>query len=214
MDLLGVMVEAGRWLLRVLAVVLPLLAWQWIFALARPYRGDTGPLGLTLAAGVMIGLAALAELFPFSPLSWDAIVAPGGLWDLSVPEFLSLSVRIVRRAVPALLAALRHGDEQRNVRTWLGAAAALWFIRLAIGLLAWPKRGGGQFLLAEIACFVAALFGTIYAGPLLLWSANRLNFWLFLVVVLLIQDYRYDRPPILQRLLRIVGRHRSVTAAD
>ena len=201
MDLLAFIGGAGRWLLRALLVIAPLLAWQWTITLGQPYRAKTGAIGPTLVASTMVGLGALVALLPGTTLTWDAIVTSGGFWDLTVPEFLAVSVDIVRQALPALLATLRFDDERRNVQSWIAAALALWFIRLAIGLIAGPPRGGSQFLLAEIAGFVIGVFATIYAGPLLMWSVNRLNFWIFLVLILLIQDFRYCDPPLTVRLL-------------
>ena len=54
-------------------------------------------------------------------------------------------------------------------------------------------------------------FASVHAGALGVWLINRLNFWLFLVVILLIQDQRYYDPPLLRRLARwvagLAGRH-------
>lgn len=200
MDVAAFMGEAGHLLLRVLLVIAPLLVWQWTIALGQPYRASAGPVGLTVAASTMVGLAALAALMPQATLTWDAIVPHGGFWDLTLAEFLSLSFDIMRRAMPALLATLQFDDDQSNFQNWLAMAIALWLIRLAVGLIARPARGGWRFLGTDLASFIVGVFATIYAGPLLLWSVNRLNFWLFLLLILLIQDCRYDEPPLVFRL--------------
>src|SRR6185312_3609305 len=186
-----------------------LLAWQWTIGLAAHYRANAGPVGLTVAASVMVGIGALAALLPGATLTWDAIIAPGGFWDLTLWEFMSLSIDIARRAIPTLLATLQFDDERRNFQAWIAAALALWFVRMAIGLIAAPRHRGGRFLIAELATFAVGVFGAIYTGPLLLWSVNRLNFWLFLLLVLFIQDWRYDEPPLVVRLAaRLTGRAR------
>jgi len=217
MDVLAVIGATGRLLLGVLAVIAPLLIWQWTIVLARSYRGRPGPAGLTVAASVMVGIAALAALIPGSILTWDAIAARGGFWELSLREFLSVSVGIARQAIPALQATLQFDDQRRNFQAWLAAAFALWLVRMVLGLVAGPPRGVRRFLLAELVCFVVGVFATIYAGPLLLWSINRLNFWIFLVLILLIQDCRYDEPPLILRLaarpIRMFHQHHALPSA-
>ena len=86
MDLLAFIGGAGRWLLRALLVIAPLLAWQWTITLGQPYRAKTGAIGPTLVASTMVGLGALVALLPGTTLTWDAIVTSGGFWDLTVPE--------------------------------------------------------------------------------------------------------------------------------
>ena len=78
----------------------------------------------------------------------------------------------------------------------LAGGAALWHGPVLPG-------GGGD-------AFIAGALGTIYLGPLVLWSIDRLNFWLLLIAILLIQDYRYDDPPLFGRLVGAVSnaRHR------
>jgi hypothetical protein len=201
MDVLAFLGETGRLLLRVLVVIAPLLVWQWTFTQTRVYRDGTGPAALTVVASSMVGLAALTALLPDTTMTWDAIVAPGGFWDLSLPEFLWLAAGIARRALPNLLATLQFDDDRSNFQAWLAAAFALWFLRMAIGLLVvGPPGRGRRFLIHEFVTFVVGVFGAIYAGPLLLWSINRLNFWLLLVAIVLIQDCRYDEPPLVLRL--------------
>jgi hypothetical protein len=110
----------------------------------------------------------------------------------------------------ALLVTLFYDDPQRDLQAWLALAFTLWAVRALAVWLAGPPLGTSRFLLAEFATFVASAIGTVYLGPLVLWSIDRLNFWLLLVAVLLIQDYRYDEPPLFGRLVGAVNaaRHR------
>jgi hypothetical protein len=201
MDVLAWMGDAGIFLLRVVLVVAPLLVWRWTIALTSPYRAGTRSVGPTLAASVMGGLGALAATLPHSIFTWDAIVSRGGFWDLKLPEFLAVAAGVVWRAIPTLLEVLQSAGAQSNLVGWIAAIIVIWSTRLAIGLHALPLRNARlRFLAAELACFLAGMFATIYLGTLLPWLANRLNFWLFLVLILLIQDYRYGHPPLLWRL--------------
>jgi len=201
-DVLEFLGEVGRVALRVFIVIAPLLAWQWVALWGRPYRRRAGGLAdPTILAGMMLGVGMLAVILRPETLVWDAIVSVGGFWDLSLTEFVELARRMVVHAPGALLAALWFDDERRDLRAWLVLAVVLWWIRVAAIWLAGPPLGTARFLAAELATFFASAFATVYLGPLLFWSINRLNFWLFLIVILLIQDYRYDDPPLLGRLV-------------
>jgi hypothetical protein len=217
MDVLEVLGEVGHFTLRAFVVVAPLLAWQWVALWARPWRRRAGGLAdPTVLAGIMLGIAMLAVILPPEGLTWDAIVSVGGFWDLGLMQFVELARSMAIHGPGALLAALRYDDARRDLQAWLALAVTLWLIR-AIGVwMAGPPDGTPRFLLAELATFAASAFGTVYLGPLVLWSANRLNFWLFLFAVLLIQDYRYDEPPLFGRLVGAVNgarrRHRPLPA--
>jgi hypothetical protein len=206
MDVLAFLGEAGLLSLRVLLLIAPLLVWQWTFALARPWRAKAGPAGLTLAASVVAGLSAFAAVLPSAALTWDGIVAPGGYWDLDLAGFLQRSADLAGDAVPALLDIFGSDDERRNFQVCIGLSVALWLIRLIAVLMTRPPRvEEAAFLAAEMTSFFIGSFAALYAFALLLWSVNRLNFWLFLVLILLIQDFRYREPPLVCRLTRWLG---------
>lgn len=210
MDVLDFLGEAGRVLLRVFIVIAPLLAWQWVALWGRPYRRRAGGLAdPTVIAGGMVGIAILAVILPPEMLSWDAIVSIGGSWDLGLTQFVELARSFVVHGPGALLVTLLYDDEQRDLRAWLALAFTLWAVRALAVWLAGPPVGTGRFLLAELATFLASIIGTVYLGPLVLWSINRLNFWLLLVAVVLIQDYRYDEPPLFGRLVGAVNAARQ-----
>jgi hypothetical protein len=217
MDVLEFLGEAGRVLLRVFIVIAPLLAWQWVALWARPYRRRVGGLAdPTIIAGMMVGVAILAVILPSEALTWDAIVSVGGFWDLDLMSFVELARSMVLHGPGALLTTLIYDDERRDLQAWLALAITLWAIRVISVWMAGPPRGTNRFLLAEAATFLASVIGTVYLGPLLLWSIDRLNFWLLLIAVLLIQDYRYDEPPLFGRLVGAVNvarhRHRAYPA--
>jgi hypothetical protein len=202
MDVLETLGDIGRVTLRLFIVIAPLLAWQWVALWARPDRRRAGGLAdPTIVAGMMVGFAVLYVILPTQWLNWDAIVDLGGLWDLSLPEFVDLARSMVLHGPGALLWTLLHDDPQRDLHAWLALAAVIWLIRVVAVWLTGPPHGGARLLLAELATFVASVLGTVYLGPLVLWSINQLNFWLILVVILLIQDYRYDDPPLFGRLV-------------
>jgi hypothetical protein len=150
---------------------------------------------------MMVGFAILTVILPPEALSWDAIVDVGGFWDLRLGEFIDFARGIVLHGPGALLEVVLYDDPRRDLRAWLVLAGVLWLLRVVGVWMAGPPHGSTRFLLAELATFIASVLGTVYLGPLVLWSINELNFWLALVAVLLIQDYRYDEPPLFGRLV-------------
>jgi hypothetical protein len=217
MDVLDILGEIGRVLLRVFIVIAPLLAWQWVALWTRPFRRRGGGLAdPTVLAGMMVGVAILAVILPLESLTWDAIVSVGGFWDLGLMQFVELARSMVIHGPGVLLATVLYDDPWRDLQAWLTLAVTLWAIRVVAVLLGGPPYGASRLLLAELATFLASALGTVYLGPLLLWSTNRLNFWLLLIAILLIQDFRYDEPPLFGRLVGAVNavrhRHRPLPA--
>jgi hypothetical protein len=206
MDVLELLGEVGRVLLRVFIVIAPLLAWQWVALWGRPYRRRAGGLAdPTVLAGIMVGIAILAVILPPEILTWSAIVTVDGFWDLGLMQFVALARSFVLHGPVALISALISDDPFRDLHAWLTLAMTLWAIRLIAVWLSGLPFGANRFLLAEVATLVASTLGTVYLGPLLLWSINRANFWLLLFAILLIQDYRYDDPPLFGRLVGAVN---------
>jgi hypothetical protein len=201
-DMLGV---AGRLLLHGLVVGAPLATWQWVVLSCRHGRGTFGVLDPTLIAGAMVGFAALAVVIPQGALGFDAVVAAGGVWDLSAGGFLHRAGTMAARGLPALAELLRTDDADRDLRVWLSLAGVLWLLHVAAGLLrAGPSRAG-LFLATELATLVASVYGTLYAGLLLVWLFNQLNVWALLLLILLIEDVRHNDPPWLAKFIAATG---------
>src|SRR4051794_972747 len=105
MDVIDLLGDIGRVLLRTFVVIAPLLAWQFIALGARPLRRRAGGLAdPTIIAGTMVGIAILAVILPMDALNWDAIVTAGGFWNLSLWQFVDLARSIVLHGPGALLA--------------------------------------------------------------------------------------------------------------
>ncbi len=206
MDVFDVLGDTGRILLRTFVVAAPLLAWQFVALWARPLRRRAGGLAdPTIIAGAMVGLAILAVTLPRGALTWDGVVMVGGFWDLNLWQFVDLAHGMVVNGPGALLTVMAVDDARRDLQAWLALAMTLWLLPTIAVWLSGPPRGGGRLLLGEAATLVASIIGTVYLGPLMLWSLNRLNFWLLLIAVLLIQDYRHDEPPLFGRLVGAVA---------
>ncbi len=208
MDLLDLLGEAAYYLFRALLVATPLLIWQWAVQFSRAVRGGSGSGDATVASGAMIGLATLPLLIPPMALTWDGIVTPNGVWDLTLAEFMERALRYETRAVAELAAAMLWDDDRVNLIAWCGLALLIWGLR--IGTAVAQRRGHRLrgLLITELAVFITSLHGLIYLATLTLWSINQLNFWVILVAILLIQDFRHNEPPFLPRILSALSGRR------
>ena len=216
MDLLDLLGSAAHHLFRALLVAAPLLLWQWAVQYSRAVRGGSGSGDATVASGAMIGLAALPLLIPPMALTWDGVVTPNGVWDLTLSEFMERALRYETRAVAELCAAVLWADDRANLLAWCGLALLIWALR--IGTAVAQRRGHRVrgLLLTELAIFITSFHGLIYLATLALWSINQLNFWVILVVIVLIQDFRHNEPPFLPRILSALSgkRHYPEPQAD
>lgn len=119
--------------------------------------------------------------------------------------FLRRALAWAARAVPTMAELLRADDAERDLRVWLSLAGAVWLLRVAGGLLRAGAAKAGGLLLAELAVLVVSVYGTIYLGLLVVWLFNLLNFWMLLLLVVLLQDFRHNDPPWLARLTAATG---------
>ena len=216
MDLLDFLGEAAFYLFRAIIVGAPLLLWLWIVQFSRVIRGGSSAGDATVVSGSMIGLAALPLLIPPMALTWDAIVTPNGVWDLSLTEVLERALRYEARAALELATAIAGQDERANLLAWCGLALLVWALRIVTSLAQRRGRRARALLITEVRVFITSFHGVIYLATLTLWSINQLNFWVILVAMLLIQDYRHNEPPLLPRMLSALSgrRQRDEPQAD
>ncbi len=213
MDLLAFLGDSAFHLFRAIVLALPLLIWHWTLRLTRRSRMGNGLADATVIAAAMFGLAALALLVPPLALTWDAIMRPGGVWDLSLLGFLDRALRYLTRTVPALLQGALAGDDRMDVLAWCGVALLVWILRVVALLLSGQIHLRRRLLLAEVIVFTVTAHTAIYLGLLVLWAINQLNFWVILVVLLLLQDYRHNHPPVTRQVLNALTGGRSARQA-
>lgn len=201
MDLLDLLGRAAHHLFRALVLVGPLLLWQASLRVTRRHRSGNGFADATVVAGGMVGLACLAVLLPPMALTWDAIMAPDGVWDLTLADFLERALLYELRAMPALLDAIATTDERSNILAWCGFALLIWALRMIAVWLSGRARSRRRLAATEIVVFAISIHAVIYLGLLVLWAINQLNFWVLLVLILLLQDARHNHPPIVRRVV-------------
>lgn len=197
MDVLDYLNSAGSAAVGPLLILIPLLLHRWVTDTAAhcepygPRRVDNAAL-----AGLILGICVVAVTpLPGEPLSFESVFTAGGPWDIHLEEFGTLVLDRLETGPWRLIERLSVDDERLNLTLGVGLAVALLLVRAAAS--AASVAGHGWRLAAlelaldlVIAALTAAL--TLYAVLLTLWLCNRLNFWLFAVAILMIQEYRYN----------------------
>lgn len=194
MDVLELLSSAASYAVGPLLIIVPLLAYRWVTDTAahwEPYGGfreDNATL-----AGLLLGVCLVAATpLPGQPLTFDSIFNRGGPWDFGLQDFGALVLDRMGAAPGLLLDRLVLDDERLNLLLGVAMALALLGGRAVVGIL----QQGAWLSAVTIAMdlFVAAMTAalTLYATILGLWLCNRLNFWLFLVGIVMMQEYRYN----------------------
>lgn len=194
MDVLDYLNSAASAAVGPLLIIIPLLLYRWVTdtaAHSEPYgprRVDNATL-----AGLILGICLIAATpLPGEPLTFESVFTAGGPWDFRLEPFGALVFDRLEAAPWHLIERLSVDDERRNLTLGVGLATALLMVRATTGF----ARHGWRLSLLEIALdlIITALTAALalYAVLLTLWLCNRLNFWLFAVAILMIQEYRYN----------------------
>lgn len=150
---------------------------------------------MALAVGVAAGVLALSATLDPASLTAAEIFRKGGPWDLSIGQLL---------AGPANPLLYRWGSVLPwRLRPSAGLTTGL-VVALLAGLVIYVPviihrnlRAVAHGLRNAVIVVWGAL-ATVYLFAYLLWLANELNFWLFLVLLIIIQTMRKrsERPVI------------------
>lgn len=194
MDVLDLLSYAASYAAGPLFIIVPLLLYRWVtdtaahWDLYGGFREDNATL-----AGVLLGICLVAATpLPGQPLTFDSVFNRGGPWDFHMEAFISLVFDRMEVAPGYLYDRLTLDDDRQNLLLGMILAVAL--------LVAWAVAGVAQrgwrhaLVTSAMDLTVAALTAvlTLYTVMLVLWLCNRLNFWLFLVGLVMLQEYRYN----------------------
>jgi hypothetical protein len=178
----------GLAILRVLTLlllpVLPLAAGWPVLRVRVPGRAWLARLTELLAVlcGVLFAPALLRAATVEGILDFHAIFAPDGPWHLSFRQFVfdrALPLLAAPRDLALLLAQGRAGPDLVRGTILLSLLALL---ALLLPPLTWPGSPGRRAALRNLLLLFWAAYATVYTVALLLWLANLLNFWCFLVL--------------------------------
>jgi hypothetical protein len=140
-----------------------------------------------LAIGAAAGALALRATLDPASLTASEIFRKGGPWDLSIPQFLAGPGNPLLYTWDAVL--------PWRLRPPAGVSVGL-VVALFAGLVVYvpaiiyrSSRGVAHGLRNAVIVVWGAL-AAVYLFAYLLWLANELNFWLFLILLIIIQKMR------------------------
>ncbi|MGX9966526.1 hypothetical protein ACVFYP_24595 [Roseomonas sp. F4] len=161
-----------------------------LYGLLAPADAEAVPLlhVLALAAGLASGIALLFAVPHGEDFHLSRILVAEGPWNLDLPGFLA------QRGLPGR-ATLAQALDQLRQGGWGAVPAGLALLLLASGPLAALRWWRGWARLRALAAFLLLAASTAlllhYAIHLLAWMLALLNFWLFAVLLILFQRWRY-----------------------
>ena len=202
MDVLAALRGSGQIGLAAAILAGPLLVWRRCVLVAAVWRGRGGARGRadpTVLAGCLTGAALCGQALPEGSLDFAALLGVGGFWDRPVAALPGL-LRDLAAAAPDRVAAAWAADARGDLRLLLAMAAAPLLVRLTIAARTLSGGRLARRLLAETMVFAVSVGGVAWTLPLLCWGVNRLNVWLILAAIVVIQDVRYGRPAVTPRL--------------
>lgn len=169
----------------------PLAAGSRLINLAQEARLPVTPAIETAALllGVVIGAFLLASHLPPGSLAFSAVFVERGFWDLTLERFLLERVNPLNYPLQDVLL-----PQPELLQQSLGSAQQL-LLPAAVSLVVLPlllDRGpaGIANALRNLLILLWAAYATVYLVCLLYWLVALLNFWAFLVALLLIQNVR------------------------
>lgn len=186
----------GLALVRVLALLLPLLPAALLRRAAAASPAGRARTARRLAVAAVLCGALFAPALLWATLGgdiagFDAVFAPDGPWHSGFGGFLLGRALPLLGAPLDLLGRLAAGTAPPDIARsslLLGAAALLPVLGPP---LVWGRRGGAGAGLRNLLLLLWGGYATIYVVALVLWLANLLNFWCFLVLfalTLLLRD--------------------------
>ena len=188
-----------------LMIAVPLLLFRWgvdAAAYSEPY-GHWRVSNASIA-GVILGVCLLvAPPLPGRPQTIMGVLDKTSPWSMSSPDFAAMALDRLLVAPHALIDELLEGDSRSNLAVALLVAGALVMLRALVDTVRefdWPMTIATLMIDVFIMALTAMML--LYTAILALWLCNRLNFWVLLLVILLIQEYRYN-------VIKLFPRHRS-----
>lgn len=178
-------------LVAMLIAVLLLRGASGAFNLAAPHDAEAVPLlhVAALGTGLALGLALLLALPHGGAFRLAQVFDDTGRWGQGLGSFLAGSLVPGSETLRAALAALRRLEGPA------GFAALLALVGLVAGAAVALRLWRGMARLRALVAFLllAACVALLlhYAAHLAAWLAARLNFWVFALLLLGFQRWRY-----------------------
>jgi hypothetical protein len=142
---------------------------------------------LTVTAGLILGVALLAAVARPEYYYLEQVLRVGGVWDLSLGEFLRYRVNPLRLDLGALIDELRFDDPRGNLAVLFLTPALLALVMVVACYRFWEPLAATTCVLVSLGAIVIVAYVVFYLACGALWVANLLNFWTLLVILALYQ---------------------------
>ena len=190
-NLIGSRLAAGALFLGV-PVVLAGIARYGIRQVAAPeYIQIPLLIKLTVTAGLILGVGLLAAVARPEHYVLEQVLRVSGPWDLSIGEFLRDRVNPLRLDLGGVIDALRFDDPRGNLAVLFATPAILAAVMVLACYGYWQPLAGTTCALVSLGAIVIIAYVVFYLVCGALWTANLLNFWALLIVMLLYQWRRH-----------------------
>lgn len=178
-------------LVAILVALLVLRGATGAFNLAAPHDAEAVPLlhVAALGTGLALGLSLLLALPHGEAFRLAQVFDAAGRWGQGLGSFLAGSVMPGRETLHAALFALRHMEGPASVAGLLGLVGL--FVGGGVALRLWRGAARLRAMLAFLLLAACVALLLHYAAHLGAWLAARLNFWVFAVLLLGFQRWRY-----------------------
>jgi len=146
---------------------------------------------LTVTAGLILGVGVLTAVARPDHYLLEQVLRVGGPWDLSIGEFLRYRVNPLRLDVGAVIDALRFDDPRGNLAILFATPAILAAAMVLACYGYWQPLAATTCALVSLGAIVIIAYVVFYLVCGALWTANLLNFWALLIIMLLYQWRRH-----------------------
>ena len=142
---------------------------------------------LTVTAGLILGVGLLAAVARPEYYYLEQVLRVGGVWDLSLGEFLRYRVNPLRLDLGALIDELRFDDPRGNLAVLFLTPVLLALVMVVACYHYWEPLAATTCALVSLGAIVIVAYVVFYLACGTLWLANLLNFWALLVILVLYQ---------------------------
>lgn len=165
------------------------------YGMVAPSDADAVPIlhVMALAAGLLLGVLLLAAVPHAEDFRPSRIYAADSPWRMNAGQFLARHALPDGATLRGAAGLLVPGEA--SIGAVLGQIGAVLALGNAVqALLLWRGRARIRAALAVLLLAAWTALVLHYAAHLIAWGATQLNFWLFALLLVLWQRWRYRQP--------------------
>jgi hypothetical protein len=137
-----------------------------------------------------LGIALLSARYDWRYFDPHAFFVPESLWNLTLWDFLGERVNPLNYGLGTIVATVTEPSVSTSFLALVDVALFLALATVAAPFFFWPAPLARRAALYGLMQAGFVSYVTIYLICVLLWSVFLLNFWAFLLTLVLFQYYR------------------------